>query len=388
MANEIQPEPLSPWQLPTGNAIVKVRAINTTTDMQLASIGFFEPVIPGLETFSLTTLAFLLEHPNSGKKILFDAGSRKDFWNFPPVVYGLLLEAAVGLKVEKNVSEILEEKGIDLRQINAVVWSHWHWDHSGDMSQFPASTEVVVGPGFKESFMPGYPTNPKAMMLDSDFEGREVREISFSDDHIGPYESYDFWGDGSLFLLNVPGHAVGHIGALARTTPDTWVFLGGDVCHFNGVFRPSIYQPMPAEIPEEALVNSPFIPPCPCSVFTSIHPDPEHARTKPFHSIATGKIAPTITADPATAQLSVQKMLEYDAHPNIFVCISHDRALIDELPLFNDSPESDINDWKEAGYKTNTFWRFLGYLPKDGKQTRPHLVTGVWREGKLVDVPS
>lgn len=81
-------------------------------------------------------------------------------------------------------------------------------------------------------------------------------------------------------------------------------------------------------------------------------------------------------------------MMEYDAHPDIFVCISHDRALIDELPLFNDSPDSDINDWKEAGYKKRTFWRFLGYLPKDGKQSRPHLVTGVWREGDLVDVPT
>lgn len=124
MANEIHPVALPPWQLPAGSATVKVRPINTTTDMQLESIGFFEPVIPGLETFSLTTLAFLLDHPNSGKKVLFDAGSRKDFWNFPPVVYGLILNAAVGLKVEKNVSEILEEKGIDLRQINSVIWRY------------------------------------------------------------------------------------------------------------------------------------------------------------------------------------------------------------------------------------------------------------------------
>jgi glyoxylase-like metal-dependent hydrolase (beta-lactamase superfamily II) len=48
--------------------------------------------------------------------------------------------------------------------------SHWHWDHIGDVSLFPRSTEVVVGPGFKDNFMPGYPVNDKAPLLQSDFE--------------------------------------------------------------------------------------------------------------------------------------------------------------------------------------------------------------------------
>ena len=31
--------------------------------------------------------------------------------------------------------------------------SHPHWDHIGDMSTFGASTELVVGPDFKEFFL-------------------------------------------------------------------------------------------------------------------------------------------------------------------------------------------------------------------------------------------
>ena len=46
--------------------------------------------------------------------------------------------------------------------------SHWHWDHCGDASQFPNSAEIVVGPGFKENFLPGYPVNPNSPMLDLD----------------------------------------------------------------------------------------------------------------------------------------------------------------------------------------------------------------------------
>lgn len=49
-------------------------------------------------------------------------------------------------------------------------FSHWHWDHVGDASKFPPSADIVVGPGFKANFLPGYPNNPDSPMLASDFE--------------------------------------------------------------------------------------------------------------------------------------------------------------------------------------------------------------------------
>lgn len=51
-----------------------------------------------------------------------------------------------------------------------LTWhSHWHWDHLGDPSTFPGSTELVVGPGFKEAFFPGYPSKEDAPVRESDF---------------------------------------------------------------------------------------------------------------------------------------------------------------------------------------------------------------------------
>lgn len=40
--------------------------------------------------------------------------------------------------------------------------SHWHWDHTGDPSLFPTTTDLIVGPGFKDKFVPGYPTKPES----------------------------------------------------------------------------------------------------------------------------------------------------------------------------------------------------------------------------------
>jgi len=45
-------------------------------------------------------------------------------------------------------------------------------------------------------------------------------EIDFAKNllKIGPFATYDIFGDGSLYLLDTPGHAVGHMSGLVRTT--------------------------------------------------------------------------------------------------------------------------------------------------------------------------
>lgn len=82
--------------------------------------------------------------------------------------------------MEKSVAEILQENGADVAggAIEAIVWGHWHYDHIGDPSTFSGSTEFVVGVGFKEVFMPGYLSREDGVLLDSDFEGREVEEVT------------------------------------------------------------------------------------------------------------------------------------------------------------------------------------------------------------------
>lgn len=50
----------------------------------------------------------------------------------------------------------------------------------GDPSTFDAHTALIVGPGFKEAFLPGYPANEESFILESDYEGRELREIQFT----------------------------------------------------------------------------------------------------------------------------------------------------------------------------------------------------------------
>jgi hypothetical protein len=41
----------------------------------------------------------------------------------------------------------------------------------------------------------------------------------------------DFFSDGSLFVIDSPGHLFGHVNLLCRLAPQKWVYLGGDCCH-------------------------------------------------------------------------------------------------------------------------------------------------------------
>lgn len=108
-----------------------------------------------------------------------------------------------------------------------------HFDHSGNLEHLPKSVDLIVGPGFRDEFLPGYPTKETSAFWENEFKDRNVIEAPFNM-KIGKFDAWDYFGDGSIYVLNTPGHATGHVSALVRTTPDTAIFLGGDLCHFTG----------------------------------------------------------------------------------------------------------------------------------------------------------
>lgn len=168
--DDIQPQQAPSLNLPKSDSTVQVHIINTTCDVVVPADAFVQPVLKGQETLNLPTFAFLVVNEKLGKTIMFDLGCRKDWWNFAPVAHNIIKKAIPGLSVSKGINEILQDGGVDLNKIDGIVWSHWHWDHTGDPSLFPHSADLIVGPGFKEALMPGYPVKKDAHMLETDFE--------------------------------------------------------------------------------------------------------------------------------------------------------------------------------------------------------------------------
>ncbi|KAJ6008236.1 hypothetical protein N7540_012212 [Penicillium herquei] len=382
---------------PPSQNTVRVRMIDTKSIMSLHAFSFLKPVMPGHERMSVTTVAFLIENERLGKKAMFDLGTRKDYWNSPPFTMRRIEAAIPGVRIDKDVTEILQEQGMKLSEIDDIIWSHSHWDHMGSPFLFPKSTNLCYGKGTGP--FPAYPENPDSNLNADDFKDRKCVEIGCDDLHIGPFPATDFYGDGSLYLLDTPGHWPGHICALSRTTPDTFVFLGGDICHFAGDFRPTEDIPFPNTIPSEALLHSSKYPmPCPCEIFSDNHPQLREigtaidTKTTPYYQLSTH--AHSTYKDPAAAVVTTAAMQDYfDSDPNVMVLLAHDTCLLDHLPVFNDNPEKDINDWKALGWKERCHWGWLGELPRydkegnvigPGNRERP-IVDGLWRDGVRVN---
>lgn len=359
---------------------------------------FIEPVQKGHEFLNLKSYAWLMINNRTGEHILFDLGFRKDWENSTPLVQEIVKTALPGIQIEQDVSTVLEANQVNLDQITAAILSHWHMDHTGNLSLFPKSTQAIFGPSWKQNFGTWYPTNLESPYHEYEFEGRDVIELKESDfkGEIAGLKAHDYFGDGSFYILHASGHTAEHICGLVRTSPSssteesTFVLLGGDSCHFMGVMRPTDQMPLPDNVTGEAIVSPPpqLSLPCACDIWTHNHPraDKDQARRTPFYLPSNDEARYYL--DHAQAMDTIAKLQALDANPNVLVTIAHDPSLGEVLPKLDSKSNGltgkEINDWKRQGWKKKLIWSFLRELPRADKAGMPHLVKGQYRAGTMI----
>lgn len=69
-------------------------------------------------------MAFLITNQATGRTILFDAGARKDYWNYSPLVAGRFSKGVnvKGLRIDKGVHEVLADAQVSIEGLESVVW--------------------------------------------------------------------------------------------------------------------------------------------------------------------------------------------------------------------------------------------------------------------------
>lgn len=104
--------------------MVTIQALDTTLQLYVKAANFFDPVIPGHEIYNCPTMAFFIQDQATGRQILFDAGARKDYWNYSPVVAGRFEKGVnvKGMRIDKGVQEVLSDAGVDLAALESIVW--------------------------------------------------------------------------------------------------------------------------------------------------------------------------------------------------------------------------------------------------------------------------
>ena len=138
-----------------------------------------------------------------------------------------------------------------------------------------------------------------------------------------------------------------HMSALTRTTIgdgnelNTFVLVGGDICHHAGELRPMEHLPLPDNLDHSMIgLQSLNSTECLTSVYTSIRP--QHSRVKPFYTSAAGGF----NHDSREMSKTLEKAAELDGnHDSIFTIITHDNSLIGVVDFF----PLTTNKWKAKG---------------------------------------
>ncbi|KAL5118800.1 hypothetical protein ACEQ8H_003303 [Pleosporales sp. CAS-2024a] len=211
------------------------------------------------------SLACLVQHQDPSThqvtRILFDLGLRRDINRYAAPIQEHI-ETRQPLSTDPDVTKSLAKGGLQPDDIHFVIYSHVHWDHIGEPRDFPTST-FVVGNGALSLLKGG--NSPQLRGGHSFFEadllpeGR-TRELSNPCSSTGstpdsisrhayalgtihldrpwkktsgklPFYTLDMFGDGSLLIVDAPGHLAGHINLLARCSGGRHVYMAGDACH-------------------------------------------------------------------------------------------------------------------------------------------------------------
>lgn len=127
--------------------------------------------------------------------------------------------------VRRSLVEQLAELGIKPDDIDIVGISHFHFDHIGQLPDFPAA-KLYIGKGdwdwLTAADRPGFvDPKPFARWISG---GGAVEPVA---------GDKDIFGDGRVVMLDMPGHTPGHHSLLVRLANMGPVLLSGDQAHFQ-----------------------------------------------------------------------------------------------------------------------------------------------------------
>jgi N-acyl homoserine lactone hydrolase len=152
---------------------------------------------------------YLIKH--GGDYMVWDSGHPMNAPNVAPKVSLVDLLGKLELKPEN---------------VKFVGISHYHGDHVGQVDSFPKST-LLIGKGDWDALTD--PAKASPMADPATFApwikgGSKVEPVS------GDKDVFD---DGTVVMLNTPGHTPGHHSLLVKLKEKGYVLLSGDLAHFR-----------------------------------------------------------------------------------------------------------------------------------------------------------
>jgi glyoxylase-like metal-dependent hydrolase (beta-lactamase superfamily II) len=159
-------------------------------------------------TITIVYSCYLIKHGN--EYLLWDAGHSMSAGAQAPKV---------------SLIDLLAAHSIKPGDIKYLAVSHYHRDHIGQANSFSQST-LLIGQGDWDVV-----TNSKpSPLIDPNMLSNWTEKKSQLETVIG---DKDIFGDGTVVMLNTPGHTPGHHALLVKLSSYGNVILSGDLAHFR-----------------------------------------------------------------------------------------------------------------------------------------------------------
>lgn len=188
---------------------------------------------------------FMIRHDKYGL-ILFDTGYSAEICKtgMKGRVYNLVNPTTV--KKSDEIAAQLRKDGVSCDDIKMIILSHLHPDHIGGLKSFPKATIVVSERLMRKYKKAGLRDLVMRKFLPEDFEQRAemICEKQMKTNVYGVISGYDYFGDGSLILVELDGHADGQLGALINHK----TLLAADACWGNDLLKKSEQMKFPASM--------------------------------------------------------------------------------------------------------------------------------------------
>lgn len=194
-------------------------------------------------------LAFVVRHPDAGV-LLIDTGLhpdaasnlRRDF-GLPMSILFRDIEPA-----ETPFVEQLRALGVEPGDVERVIMTHLHVDHTGGMRLLPRARFICTRREWSAAHgrlaaANGYvghhlPEDSRMDLVDLERDGTEWAPFA---------RASDLLGDGSVRLISTPGHTPGHMSVLLRVTGGDPVLVVGDAAYTRRSIREQILPMLTAD---------------------------------------------------------------------------------------------------------------------------------------------